>query len=77
MKLTYLVLLWREGDNVYGTAEKDYENSSKYVGSFVGKNRANITLRGFIQKNIFSSSTITIHMTEIGITRESSTVHKL
>jgi len=53
MKLTYLVLLWREGDNVYGTAEKDYEDSNQHQGYFVGKSRSNITLQGYIQKNIF------------------------
>jgi len=77
MKLTYLVLLWREGDNVYGTAEKDYEDSNQHQGYFVGKSRSNITLQGYIQKNIFSPNRITIHMIENGTTRESSTVHKL
>lgn len=77
MKLTFLALLWREGNKVYGTAEKDYEDSEKYKGHFIGKGRSVIKLQGFIQKNYFSTDKLTIHMIENSSTRESSTIHKL
>jgi len=77
MRLTYSVLLWKEGSKVFGTAEKIYEISEAKVGSFIGKDRVNATINGNIQKNIFSKDTLTLHIDESGKGRNSSTIHIL
>ena len=77
MALTFVALLWREGNSIKGTAEKVYEKSSEKDGPFIGSQRSTLHLQGYLQKNIFSPDYMTIHMAESGPSRASSTVQIL
>lgn len=77
MELTYLVLLWRQGNSVLGSAEKIRDVSSKESREYIGKDRSIATIDGYIQKNIFSPDRIVLHMKEENEARQSSTAHIL
>ncbi|GAA4093031.1 hypothetical protein [Zhongshania borealis] len=50
MTLRYVIMIWREGNTLKGTAEKIYENSSTGEREFVGKNRTRAIIEGYIEK---------------------------
>lgn len=77
MELMYLVLLWRQGNSVFGSAEKISEVSSQGYREYIGNDRSIATIDGHIQKNIFSPDRIVLHMKEENKARRSSTVHIL
>ena len=70
-------MIWREGNNIKGSAEKIYENSSTGEREFVGKNRTRATLEGYIEKNYFGKDRIFLHSVENGHGRESTNFYDL
>jgi hypothetical protein len=72
MTLRYVVMLFREGNRLEGTAEKYYEKSSNGQRAFVGKNRTRAVVTGHVEKNVFARDRVFIHMTENGHGREST-----
>ena len=77
MILRYVAVFWREGHKVKGTAEKVYENSSTGERNFVGKDRTRSVIDGHIEKNVFSSDRVSLHVIEDGHGRESTHFHDL
>jgi hypothetical protein len=78
MTLTYLALLAREGNNIYGSAEKILEELSNGEKiEFTGKDRSRVKIEGHFEKRYLSKDKIFIHITEFGEIRGSSTVHTL
>lgn len=77
MKLRFVVVLWREGDRVRGTAEKVHEDSSTGKRDYVGKDRTRSVIDGHVDKRIFSRDRVTLHIVEDGHGRESTTFHDL
>ena len=77
MVLRYVVMLWREGNRVEGTAEKIYEKSSTGERSFIGKNRTRATVTGYVEKKYFGKDRIYLHVIEDGHERESTTIYEI
>ena len=76
MKLTYVVMLWREGHVVHGTVEKIHEDSSTGERDYVGSDRTRGKVRGYIEKNYLGKDRLFLHIVEDG-TRESTHFHEL
>jgi hypothetical protein len=78
MVLTYVVLIWMEGKNIHGTGEKIKE---KTVGDkevdYVGKDRIQIKISGYLTKRYILKDKITIHIEEKGKERDSSSIQIL
>lgn len=72
MILRYVVMLWREGNRVEGTAEKIYEKSSTGERAFVGTNRTRATISGYVEKKYLGQDKIYVHVVEDGHGREST-----
>ncbi len=77
MILRYYVLLWQEGNTIKGTGEKIYEKTDSNERCYVGKDRSQVKITGYLTKKYFSKDAIIIHYEEIGEIRNSSTMHKL
>lgn len=77
MVLRYVVMLWREGNRVEGTAEKIYEKSSTGERTFSGENRTRATVTGYVEKNYFGEDKIYLHIIEDGHGRESTTFYEI
>ena len=77
MVLRYVAMLWREGSNVKGTAEKVYEDSSTGKREYVGKHRTRAEIEGYADKRIFSRDGVSLHIVEQGPDRESTHFHDL
>lgn len=77
MILRYVVMLWREGNRVEGTAEKIYENSSTGERSFSGENRTRAVVTGYVEKKYFGKDRIYLHIVEDGHGRESTTFYEI
>lgn len=77
MVLRYVVMLWREGNRVEGTAEKIYENSSTGERTFTGENRTRATVTGYVEKKYFGKDRIYLHVIEDGHGRESTTFYEI
>lgn len=77
MILRYVVMLWREGGRVDGTAEKIYEKSSSGERQFVGTNRTRAIVSGYVEKKYFGKDKIYLHVVENGHGRESSNFYDL
>lgn len=77
MILRYVVMLWREGNRVEGTAEKIYENSSTGERTFSGENRTRTTVTGYVEKKYFGKDRIYLHVVEDGHGRESTTFYEI
>lgn len=72
MVLRFDVLLWCEGSNLRGTAEKAYEISSTGERKYVGADRVISDIDGFIEKKYLGTDRLVLHFTERGKLRESS-----
>ena len=70
-------MIWREGNNIKGSAEKIYENSSTGKREFVGKNRTRAILEGYIEKNYLGKDRVFLHSVENGHGRESTSLYDL
>lgn len=77
MKLRYVVIIWREGNNIKGSAEKIYENSSTGEREYIGKNRTRAVIEGYIEKNYFGKDKVYLHSVENGHGRESTNFYDL
>ena len=77
MILRYVVMLWREGSKVEGSAEKIYENSSTGEHTFSGENRTRATVIGYVEKKYFGKDIIYLHVVENGHGRESTTFYEI
>lgn len=78
MVLRYLVLLARDGNRIYGSAEKVYERTSDgNEKEYVGEHRSRAEITGHIEKRYFSKDVISIHIVENGEFRISSTYQAL
>ena len=77
MVLEYVMMIWREGNNIKGSAEKIYENSSTGKQEYVGENRTRATLEGHIEKNYLGKDRIFLHSVENGPGRESTNLYDL
>lgn len=77
MVLRYVLLIWREGNALKGSAEKVYENSSTGEREYVGANRTRAIIEGYIEKNYLGSDRVHLHFVEHGHGRESSNFYDL
>ncbi|MGA4321887.1 hypothetical protein [Ectopseudomonas hydrolytica] len=77
MILRYVVIIWKEGNRLNGTAEKIYENSSTGERDFNGKNRTRSVIEGSIEKNYLGKDRIYLHSVENGHGRESTNFYDL
>jgi len=77
MILIYEVMLWRAGNTIKGTAEKNHENSSTKHGDYIGKNRTRSQVEGNIEKRYFGADLVCLHFVDQGIRRESTTIFEL
>ncbi len=77
MILRYVLMIWREGNILKGTAEKIYENSSTGEREYVGENRTRAIIEGAIEKNYLDKDRIYLHTVENGHGRESTNFYDL
>lgn len=77
MVLIYVIIIWREGNSLRGSAEKIYENSTTGERSYEGKNRTRAVIDGYIEKNYFSKDKVYLHSVEKGHGRESTNFYEL
>ena len=78
LTITYMVLLARNGLEIYGSAEKIKDRTeSGDVREYVGENRTRSIISGHIERNYLKRNRIFIHVEEHGEKRISSTFHTL
>lgn len=77
MILRYVVMLWREGNRIEGTAEKIYEKSSTGERPFVGTNRTRAAVFGYVEKKYLGKDRVYLHVVEDGHGRESTHYYDL
>lgn len=77
MVLRYVIMIWREGNVLKGSAEKIYEDSSTGKRNFVGKNRTRATIEGYIEKRYLGNDRVYLHSVENGHGRESTNFYDL
>ena len=77
MKVKYLIILWNEGQNIFGSGERISEINQNESFKYKPENRININIQGHIRKRYFWNDEIIIHYFEEGRKRKSSTIHKL
>ncbi len=77
MILRYVIMIWREGNILKGSAEKIYENSSTGERQYVGGNRTRAIIEGYIEKNYLGKDRIYLHSIENGHGRESTNFYDL
>ena len=78
MTVCFLVLLTRDGNRIYGSAEKVHDlTADGGERQYIGKNRSIAEISGHIEKRYFSKDRISIHIIEYGEKRRSSTFHIL
>lgn len=77
MVLTYKVLIWLEGKNIYGSGEKVKEKIGDNIKEYSGEGRNLIKIHGSVLKKYLSHDKIVIHIEEEGTVRKSSTIYLL
>ncbi|SEI12153.1 hypothetical protein SAMN05660691_03906 [Rheinheimera pacifica] len=77
MVLRYVLIIWREGDCIKGSAEKIYENSSTGEREFIGKSRTRAVISGSLEKNYLSKDRIFLHVVEDGHGRQSTNFYEV
>lgn len=77
MVLRYVLMIWREGNIIKGSAEKIYENSSTGEREYVGADRTRASIEGYIEKKYLGRDSIYIHAIEDGHGRESTNIYDL
>ena len=77
MKLKYIVLIWQEGNKIFGTGEKMSELVSSEYREYTGADRSQVKVQGYLTKRYVSRSRIVLHFEEHGLKRNSSTIHEL
>ncbi|WP_144821609.1 hypothetical protein [Marinobacter piscensis] len=77
MILRYVIMIWREGNILKGSAEKIYENSSTGEREYVGENRTRAVIEGYNEKNYLGKDRVYLHSIENGHGRESTSFYEL
>lgn len=77
MVLRYVVIIWKEGNSLKGSAEKIYENSSTGEREFNGNDRTRSVIEGYIEKNYLGKDRVYLHSVENGHGRESTNFYDL
>lgn len=78
MTVRFLVLLGRDGNRIYGSAEKVLDRvANGEEREYVGKNRTKAKVTGHIEKRYFSNDRVCVHISENGEIRDSTTFHIL
>lgn len=77
MKLTYISLVWLEGNTLLGTGEKIKTQTPDKTQEHWGAERIRISIRGAVYRRYFGKDRIIVHFEERGEKRESSTIHEL
>lgn len=77
MVLRYVLIIWREGNVLKGSAEKIYEKSSTGEREYEGQNRTRSKVDGYLEKNYLSKDKIYLHSIENGHGRESTNFYDL
>lgn len=72
MILKYDVILYKEGNHIYGTCEKTYENSSAVEKKYIGNDRKRGIIEGSIEKKYFGKDKIMLHIVIDDFSREST-----
>ena len=73
MTVRFLILLSRDGNTIYGSAEKIYEKTADGTErTYEGKHRTLAKINGHIEKRYLSKDRICIHINEFGEVREST-----
>jgi len=77
MILRYVVIIWKEGNTLKGSAEKIYEISSTGEREYNGKDRTRSEMEGYIEKNYLGKDRVYLHAVENGHGRESTNFYDL
>ena len=78
MTLVYKMVVLQKGQELEGTIEKIYENTSKNISKeYIGKERIRSKFKGYIERNYFGADKISIHIIENGTDRESTSFQKV
>lgn len=78
MVLIYKMVVLQKGQDLEGTIEKIYENTSKNVSKeYIGKDRIRSKFKGYIERNYFGADKIYIHIIEKRTKRESTSFYKV
>ena len=77
MILTYLAIIWREGNNIKGTTEKIHEKSSTGERKYTGEHRILGSIEGCVEKRYFGKDLVFFHIVEDGERRQSTHFHRL
>lgn len=72
MILKYDVMLFRDGNRIYGTCEKTYEKSSTIEQTYIGTERRRGTIEGSVEKKYFVKDKIMLHIVIDDFNREST-----
>ncbi|MGI1987043.1 hypothetical protein [Shewanella glacialipiscicola] len=77
MVLRYVIVIFREGNYLKGSAEKIYEKSSNGEREFNGKNRTRSVIEGYVEKKYLGKDRVYLHAVEAGHGRESTNFYNL
>lgn len=77
MVLRYVIMIWREGNVIKGSAEKIYENSSTGERDYIGKDRTRANIEGYLEKKYLGKDRVYLHSVETGHGRESTNFYDL
>ena len=77
MVVRYVAILWREGTTVKGTIEKTFEATSTDTATYIGADRTEGEIEGYIHKLYLSKDRIVLTIIEEGAVRESTHFHDL
>lgn len=77
MILRYMIIIWKEGNIIKGSAEKIYEKSSAGEREYNGKSRTRAEIAGYIEKNYLGKDRVYLHAVENGHERQSTNFYDL
>ncbi|WP_337842025.1 hypothetical protein [Rheinheimera sp.] len=77
MILRYVIIIWKEGNIIKGSAEKIYEISSTGEREYNGNDRTRAEIEGYIQKNYLGKDRVYLHSVENGHGRQSTNFYDL
>lgn len=77
MLLRYVAMLWRNENQLCGSVEKIYEQSSTGTRSYTGTNRTRGIVQGYIDHKFLDRDRIFLHVVEDGHGRESTNCYNV
>lgn len=78
IKVTYIVLLWQEGNRIHGSGEKvQDEIKDGSIRKYTGSDRSRIEIRGYVTKRYLRKSKVVLHFAELSEKRVSTTMQSL